>query len=90
MALSPGIIDAKLQPPAAASIKPPGKHGRTLQQIAVEDIGAFAAAVIGRREDVFGRRFDIAGDDLTGYESAAILSEAAGRDIHYEGFSPEV
>jgi len=62
---------------------------RTLQQIAVEDIGAFAAAVIERRNTVFGRRFDIAGDDLTGDESAAILSEVTGRDIQYESFPPD-
>src|SRR5258706_3791891 len=32
---------------------------RSLQQITVADIGAFVAAVIERRESVFGRRFDI-------------------------------
>jgi uncharacterized protein YbjT (DUF2867 family) len=63
--------------------------GRPLQQIAVQDIGAFAAAIIERRDSVFGRRFDIAGDELTGEESAAILSEATGRDIQYESFPPD-
>ncbi len=37
---------------------------RSLQQITVADIGAFVAAVIERRDTVFGRRFDIAGDEL--------------------------
>jgi uncharacterized protein YbjT (DUF2867 family) len=64
--------------------------GRPLQQIAVQDIGAFAAAIIERRDSVFGRRFDIAGDELTGEESAAILSEATGRNIQYESFPPNV
>jgi uncharacterized protein YbjT (DUF2867 family) len=64
--------------------------GRSLQQIAVGDIGAFAAAVIERGEPVFGRRFDIAGDELTGEEAAAILSKATGREVHYEGFPPSV
>ena len=63
--------------------------GRPLQQIAVQDIGAFAAAIIERRDSVFGRRFDIAGDELTGEESAAILSEATGRNIQYESFPPD-
>src|SRR6266446_3012066 len=47
---------------------------RSLQQIAAADIGAFVAAVIERGDTVFGRRFDIAGDELTGEEpfSAAI------------------
>jgi uncharacterized protein YbjT (DUF2867 family) len=62
---------------------------RPLQQIAVQDIGAFAAAIIERRDSVFGRRFDIAGDELTGEESAAILSEATGRNIQYESFPPD-
>ena len=60
-----------------------------LQQIAVQDIGAFAAAIIGRRESVFGHRFDIAGDELSGEESAAIFSEATGRNFQYESFSPD-
>jgi uncharacterized protein YbjT (DUF2867 family) len=63
---------------------------RTLQQITVADIGAFVAAVIERRDTVFGRRFDIAGDELTGNEAAAILSKTTGWEVHYEGFPPEV
>lgn len=60
-----------------------------LQQIAVRDIGAFAAVMIERRESVFGRRYDIAGDELTGEATAAILSEATGRHIQYVGFPPD-
>jgi uncharacterized protein YbjT (DUF2867 family) len=63
---------------------------RALQQIAVADIGTFAAVVVARREAVFGRRFDIAGDELTGEEQAAILSKAIGREIRYEGISPDL
>ncbi len=62
---------------------------RVLQQISVADIGAFVAAVIERRDAVFGCRFDIAGDELTGKEAAAILSKATGREVDYEGFPPE-
>ena len=61
-----------------------------LQQIAVQNIGAFAAAIVERRESVFGHRYDIAGDELSGEESAAIFSEATGRKIQYEGFPPDV
>ena len=64
--------------------------GRSLQQIAVADIGAFVAAVMERGDTVFGRRFDIAGDELTGQEAAAILSRVMGRDVRYEGFPPDV
>lgn len=63
---------------------------RPLQQVAVSDIGAFAAALIERREAVYGRRYDIAGDELTGDQAAAILSKATGREIRYEGFPPDV
>ncbi len=64
--------------------------GRPLQQVAVADIGAFVAAVIDRGEEVTGRRFDIAGDELTGEDAAAILAEATGREFRYEGFPPDV
>jgi uncharacterized protein YbjT (DUF2867 family) len=63
---------------------------RSLQQVTVADIGAFVAAVIERSDTVFGRRFDIAGDELTGKEAAAILSKATGQEVHYEGFPPDV
>jgi uncharacterized protein YbjT (DUF2867 family) len=63
---------------------------RPLQQVAVRDIGAFAAALIERREAVFGQRFDIAGDELTGSEAAAIVAAASGREIGFESFPPEV
>ena len=62
---------------------------RSLQQIAVADIGAFVAAVIERGHTVFGRRFDIAGDELTGEQVAAVLSKVTGREIHYKGFPPD-
>jgi uncharacterized protein YbjT (DUF2867 family) len=63
---------------------------RSLQQITVADIGAFVAAVIDRRDTILGRRFDIAGDELTGKEAATILSKATGREVRYDGFPAEV
>src|SRR5882724_7059964 len=63
---------------------------RALQQITVADIGAFVAAVIERNDTVFGHRLEIAGDELTGEEAAAILSKVTGREVHYEGFPPDV
>ncbi len=63
---------------------------RPLQQISVDNIGAFGAAMIERRDSVFGKRFDIADDELTGKETVAVISKASGRDIGYEGFDPEV
>jgi uncharacterized protein YbjT (DUF2867 family) len=57
---------------------------RVIQLIAVADIGAFVAALIERRDQVFGKRFDLAGDELSGEEQAKILSQAIGRPINYQ------
>ncbi|GJL77591.1 MAG: hypothetical protein NPINA01_05800 [Nitrospinaceae bacterium] len=63
---------------------------RPLQQVSVNNIGEFAASLIDRREQVFGQRFDIAGDELTGAETVAVVSKLSGRNIGYEGFDPEL
>jgi uncharacterized protein YbjT (DUF2867 family) len=57
---------------------------RDLQLVAVADIGAFVVALAERREQVFGKRFDFAGDELSGEEQAKILSQAIGRPITYQ------
>lgn len=57
---------------------------RPLQLVAVADIGAFVATLAERRESVFGKRFDFAGDELSGEDQAKILSKAIGRPISYQ------
>jgi len=57
---------------------------RVLQLVALADIGAFVAALAERREQVFGKRYDFAGDELSGEEQAKILTEAIGRPIRYQ------
>lgn len=57
---------------------------RVLQLVSLADIGGFVAALAERREQVFGRRFDFAGDELSGEEQAKILSEAIGHPIRYQ------
>ena len=57
---------------------------RKLQQIAVRDIGRFIALVIDREDPFIGRRINISGDEVTGPEMAAVLSQASGRPIAYE------
>lgn len=57
---------------------------RVLQLVALADIGAFNAALVERREQVFGKRFDFAGDELPGEEQAKILSQTIGRPIRYQ------
>ncbi len=45
---------------------------------------------IERWESVFGQRFDIAGDELTGEQSAAILSEESGFQVLYQNYPVSV
>ena len=62
---------------------------RLLQKISVSNIGEFVAVLIERRETVFGQRYEIAGDELSGKQCAAALSQATAKDIGYEAFSPD-
>jgi len=55
----------------------------SLQMIAVDNIGAFAALAFERPDDFRGKRIDIAGDELTGREYASALSAASGKQIEY-------
>ncbi|BCH03233.1 NmrA family NAD(P)-binding protein [Mesorhizobium loti] len=57
---------------------------RVLQLVALADIGAFVAALAERREQVFGKRYDFAGDELSGEEQAKILTKAIARPIRYQ------
>jgi len=56
---------------------------RPLMQVAVSDIGATAAAVLADRSRHTGQRYDLAGDELSPQDEAAILSEVTGRTIQY-------
>jgi uncharacterized protein YbjT (DUF2867 family) len=78
--VAPWSIGALLQGTYAFAMPPK----RVLQLVALADIGAFVAALVERREKVFGKRFDIAGDELSGEEQANILSQALGRPISYQ------
>jgi uncharacterized protein YbjT (DUF2867 family) len=84
-----------IQPQVIAGLKE-GKLRRALpasrpvQLVAVEDIGAFAVFAIEHPQFFLNKRIDIAGDELDGEKTAAILAKASGRMITYEEFSPEV
>ena len=56
---------------------------RVLAQVAVADIGAVAVRVLEDANRFTGRRFDLAGDELTGNEAIAILSRVTGRSFSY-------
>ncbi len=62
---------------------------RALQQIALADIGAFAAHVIEEREPFIGQRIDIASDELTSADSAKTLSAVLDREIRYHALPME-
>ena len=58
---------------------------RTLAQIAVADIGAVAVRVLEDAGRFTGKRFDLAGDELTGNDVVAILARVTGRPFtHYQ------
>src|SRR5438128_2639158 len=56
---------------------------RMLAQIAVADIGAVAVRVLEDAGRFTGKRFDLAGDELTGNDVVAILSRVTGRLFAY-------
>lgn len=62
---------------------------RPLQYVSVHDIGCFAAALVERGKAVIGKRFEIAGDELSGEETVKVLSRASGRDIRYVAVPPD-
>ena len=78
--LSPWFKPSIQQGMLALGIRPDTR----LQMIAVRDIGKYGLRAFERQEAVNGRAIDIAGDELTGPEAAAILSEVIGRRITFE------
>src|ERR1700734_1987126 len=63
---------------------------RKLAQVAVADIGAVAVRVLEDAGRFTGKRFDLAGDELNGNESVAILSRVVGRPFTYFQVSLDV
>jgi uncharacterized protein YbjT (DUF2867 family) len=56
---------------------------RKLAQIAVADIGSVAVRVLEDAGRFTGKRFDLAGDELTGNDVVAILARVTGRPFSY-------
>jgi uncharacterized protein YbjT (DUF2867 family) len=63
-----------------ASALPPT---RKLAQITVADIGSVAVRVLEDAGRFTGKRFDLAGDELTGNDVVAILARVTGRPFSY-------
>ncbi|HLM47822.1 MAG TPA: NmrA family NAD(P)-binding protein, partial [Myxococcaceae bacterium] len=68
-------------PTTRSSTKDDSWACHNLQLITVEDIGRFCARVFEQREAFLGRRIDLAGDSLDGWETAAVLSRVLRREI---------
>jgi uncharacterized protein YbjT (DUF2867 family) len=64
----------------------PMRPDRRLAMVAVKDIGQFGAAAFIRPKDFLGQAIDLAGDELTIPEVAALLTKATGRSIRFQEF----
>ncbi|GAB2522975.1 NmrA/HSCARG family protein [Nocardia heshunensis] len=62
----------------------PMPSDRSFTLICPEDIGAFAAHTLDRRDEFFGRRIDIAADELTPAQIAAALTGALAIPIAHQ------
>jgi uncharacterized protein YbjT (DUF2867 family) len=69
------ILDGRLPQPLSPETP--------LQQIAVDDIGAFAAIAFSNPDEWIGQVIEIAGDELTMRETAETFSHALNRDVKY-------
>ena len=63
--------------------------GRTLQIIAVDDIGAFAAIAFARPDEFIGKAIELAGDELTEEQVAEVFSRVTGRTVTVDRSRPE-
>jgi uncharacterized protein YbjT (DUF2867 family) len=62
----------------------PLSPGRTLQGVAVDDIGAFVALVFGEPGRWAGQEFELAGDEMTGPRYCEAMSRDLGRPVRYQ------
>jgi uncharacterized protein YbjT (DUF2867 family) len=54
-----------------------------LSQIALNDLAAFAVLALENKERFVGKRIEVASDDLTGTQVAAILAKVLGKPVKY-------
>jgi uncharacterized protein YbjT (DUF2867 family) len=77
--LSPWFKPAIDQGKLMIGLKPETK----LQQIAVGDIGRYGALAFEKHQELKGAELDIAGDEKTMPETAAIISKASGKKVEF-------
>jgi uncharacterized protein YbjT (DUF2867 family) len=77
---SPPFLEGFKQGVLAMALPP---H-RGLQMVALDDLAAFTLHVLEWGEDFLGQRLEVASDEVTGEQAAALLTFVAGHRIHYE------
>jgi uncharacterized protein YbjT (DUF2867 family) len=65
-------------------VRSPLSPNTRLEHVAVDDIAAFALTAFEHPGQWLGQAIDIAGDDLTMAETAALMGRVTGRSIRYE------
>lgn len=73
----------------AGTLSQPLGPGTTLQQVATDDIGAFATLAFSDPEGWTGRAVELAGDEMTMAEAAGVFSRVIGREVRYERMPAE-
>ena len=68
---------------ASGTLAQPLDPDKPLQQVAAEDLGAFAALAFEQADEWMGREVDLAGDQQTMPEITETFSRVTGREIHY-------
>jgi uncharacterized protein YbjT (DUF2867 family) len=64
----------------------PLSPGRSLQQVAVDDISAFVLLALRNRAEWLGRELDLAGDERPMRDVADAFGRAIGRPVNYWQF----
>lgn len=77
------------KPSADGVLMLPMKPSTKLAMVALKDIGAFGAAAFLRPQDFLGQAIDLAGDELTMPETAALLGTAMRRPVRFQEFQME-
>jgi uncharacterized protein YbjT (DUF2867 family) len=57
---------------------------RGLQMVPMADLAAFCARILEWPDEFFGRRFEVASDEVTGEQAAALIAYVSGHKLHYE------
>ncbi len=70
-------------PILGGTLPQPLDPGKPFQQVAVEDVGAFAAMALEHPDEWIGREVEIAGDERTMPEIAEAFGRVAGREVGY-------